>query len=116
MNLFRAFLFAFLALFLLYSVIVIANEDTNLFVAFFGPMAQMTWAGQFNLDFSGFLLLSALWTLWRNEFTATAWILGLLAFFGGMVFLTIYLLYLSFREQGDIKTMLLGRSRQGSSD
>ena len=30
----------------------------------------MTWPGQFNFDFFGFLILSATWTAWRNQFSA----------------------------------------------
>ena len=111
MKLFRTFLIVFLAILLVYTGVVIANHGPNLFPAFTGPIAQINWPGQFNLDFTGFLMLSALWVLWRNEFTEKAWGLGLLAFFGGMVFLTIYLLYLSYRENGDIQRMLIGRSR-----
>ena len=30
----------------------------------------MKWFGQFNLDFMGFLILSAIWVAWRNQFSA----------------------------------------------
>ena len=71
----------------------------------------MTWAGQFNFDFMGFLVLSATWVMWRNQFTLPGIALGIVAFFGGMVFLSAYLLYLSFEVGGDIKSMLLGSDR-----
>lgn len=37
-----------------------ASHAWNLFPVFFGDIAAMTWAGQFNADFTGFLLLSGL--------------------------------------------------------
>ncbi len=108
MNAFRYFLWVFLAVLLIYTAVVILNHGANLFPAFFGELARMTWAGQFNLDFAGFLLLSGAWTVWRNGFTPGAWGLGILAVFFGMLFLTIYLLYLISRERGDLKRILLG--------
>ena len=111
MNSFRLFLAAFLAVLVIYTLVVIANYGAILFAVFFGDMARLNWAGQFNLDFSGFLLLSGIWTAWRNNFTPAAFALSVLAIVGGMLFLCIYLLYLSYAEQGDIKRMLLGRQR-----
>ncbi len=111
MNSFRLFLAAFLAVLVIYTFAVIANHGMDLFSVFIGDMEGISWAGQFNLDFTGFLLLSGIWTAWRNHFTQTAFALSLLAFFGGMLFLGIYLLYLSYAEQGDAKRMLLGRER-----
>ena len=111
MNAFRYFLWVFLAALLVYTAMVIPNHGANLFPVFFGDMARMNWAGQFNLDFTGFLLLSGTWTVWRNGFTRTAWGLGLLAVFFGMLFLTIYLLFLISRERGDLKRILLGPAR-----
>ena len=57
-----------------YTAIVIGNHGWNLLPVFFGDISAMGWPGQFNLDFMGFLALSALWTAWRNNFSA----LGLL--------------------------------------
>ncbi|MXY89212.1 MAG: hypothetical protein F4Y89_01585 [Gammaproteobacteria bacterium] len=111
MNSFRLFLAAFLAVLVSYTFVVITNHGADLFSVFIGDMTGLNWAGQFNLDFTGFLMLSGIWTAWRNHFTQTAFALSLLAFFGGMLFLGIYLLYLSYAEQGDVKRMLLGRER-----
>lgn len=98
-----------------YTAIVISNHGWNLFAVFFGDMSAMTWAGQFNLDFMGFLVLSALWTAWRHHFSPTGLALGVVAFFGGMMFLTIYLLIASCQVKGDIRALLLGASRAGAS-
>ncbi len=61
------------------------------------------WPGQFNLDFMGFLALSAIWVAWRHQFSAGGLGLAVLAFFGGMLFLSIYLLIHTSRAGGDIK-------------
>ncbi len=108
MNSLRIFLAAYLAALLVYTFIVIADHGLNLFPVFFGDLARQDWAGQFNLDFSGFLLLSGIWTVWRGNFAPAAFALGVLAVFGGMLFLSIYLLYLIHAERGDIKRILLG--------
>ena len=103
----RTVLVAHLAWLSAYSLLVIANHGLTLFPAFFGDMAAMNWAGQFNTDFTGFLMLSALWTAWRNAFSAAGLALAVVAFFGGMMFLSIYLLILSLTN-ADIRTILLG--------
>lgn len=108
MTLFRLFLATFFVALGVYTGVTIMNHGVNLFPYFFGDMAEMAWAGQFNFDFMGFLFLSAIWTMWRNQFSGAGVALGIVAFFGGMGFLTIYLLYLSFQCDGDIESMMLG--------
>lgn len=110
---FRVFLIAFFVGLMVYTSIVIGNHGANLMPIFFGDIAAMTWPGQFNCDFLGFLLLSGLWTAWRHHFTPVGLGLAVLAVFGGMSFLTVYLLTVSFRESGDINVILLGKSRAG---
>ncbi len=71
-------------------------------------MLAMGWPGQFNLDSFGFLLLSGIWTVWRNGFSGKGMALGPLAAFGCLLLLAIYLLGLSFETDGDIRKTLLG--------
>lgn len=91
-----------------YTAVVVANHGLNLLPVCFGDILKMDWPGQFNLDFHGFLLLSTFWTAWRNEFSAGGFGLALLALFFGTPFLTIYLLFLSVRTDGNVKAMLMG--------
>lgn len=98
MAVLRIFLSVFAVALAVYTAVVIANHGWNLFPVFFGDMLAMTWPGQFNFDFSGFLALSALWTAWRNAFSPLGLMLAVVAFLGGMMFLTIYLLILSARS------------------
>ena len=103
----RTVLVVHLAVLTAYTLVVIGNHGWNLFPAFFGDMAALSWAGQFNTDFSGFLILSAMWTAWRHKFSALGLVLAPVAFFGGMAFLSTYVLILSLGAS-DIKAILLG--------
>lgn len=107
MLILRTFLVIHLAVLTGYTLVVIQNHGMNLLPVFFGDMAAIAWPGQFNLDFLGFLVLSALWTAWRNGFSALGLVLAVIAFFGGMAFLSTYLLILSLGTTS-IRDMLLG--------
>ena len=110
MKIFRTVLLIQLCTLLVYTFIVGSNHGWNLFEIFFTEIAKVTWAGQFNLDFMIMLSLSAMWTAWRNEFSAKGLALSFIAFVGGALFLTLYLLYLSIVEKGNIKLMLTGKN------
>lgn len=92
----------------IYTGFVIAGHGLGLLPIFFGDIGRLTWPGQFNLDFLCFLILSALWTAWRNSFSVQGLALAVLAFFGGAGFLLPYLLILSFKERGSLPAILLG--------
>ena len=107
----RLFLALFLAVLTIYTGAVIADHGWNLFAVFFGDIARVGWPGQFNLDFLGFLCLSAAWVAWRHRFSAGGLALAVLAFFGGMEFLCVYLLVQIGRTGGNPRALLLGPSR-----
>lgn len=111
MPFFRGLLVLILLVLATYTAIVISNHGWNLLPVFFGDIAAMTWPGQFNLDFLGFLTLSAIWTAWRHHFSPAGLALAAAAFFGGMAFLTIYLLVASYQVKGDVRALLLGSQR-----
>ncbi len=108
MTAFRTLLIVIFSVVVAYTIPVVANHGLSLFSIFFGDMAKMGWPGQFNLDFLGFLVLSGFWTAWRNNYSPAGLGLGVMAFFLGAPFLTMYLLYLSFRTNGDVNLMLMG--------
>ena len=111
MNAFRIFLAILLIVIAVYTTIVVSNHGLGLLTVFFGDMAKMAWPGQFNLDFMCFLALSALWLAWRHQFTPAGWLLGFVGLFGGTLFLSAYLLIMSFKVNGDMKALLLGEAR-----
>lgn len=112
MTAFRVLLGVLWAILVGYTGIVFANHGMGLLKVFFGDMAAMGWPGQFNLDFMFMLMLSALWVAWRHRFSIGGLALGLLALFGGSLFLATYLLVLSWMTSGDLKQMLLGARRE----
>ena len=108
MTAFRLGLAAYLAILLVYTAVVVANHGMGLLPIFFGDIAKMEWPGQFNLDFLGFILLTAFWVAWRNGFSGLGFLLALLVPAGGIGFTSAYLLYLSYQTNGDAKAMLMG--------
>ncbi|MEZ8826142.1 hypothetical protein AB6E04_17435 [Vibrio amylolyticus] len=111
MNNFRVLLATTFVVLSAYTVAVISDHGINLVPIFFGEIVEMTWSGQFNLDFMFFLILSATWVSWREGFSVRGFFLGTLAFFGGALFLSVYLLVESFKVKGNIQVLLLGRQR-----
>lgn len=108
---FRVLLGAIFATVVVYTSVVIANHGMGLLPVFFGDIARMEWPGQFNMDFSGFLVLSAFWLAWRHHFSPFGIALGVVGFFGGVPLLTAYLFAASFAVNGDVNALLLGPSR-----
>ena len=108
MTTFRLLLIVILISLSGYTAVVVASHGLNLLPVFFRDMAKMAWPGQFNFDFMCFLLLSATWVMWRNEFSPLGMVLGILAFFGGALFLSIYLLVLTFQDSQSIQRILIG--------
>ena len=71
-----------------YTSVTIADHGLNLLPVFFGDMAKMAWPGQFNLDFMTFLMLAGIWVSWRHQFSPAGLALGVIAVFGGMLFMS----------------------------
>ncbi|MEZ5558002.1 MAG: hypothetical protein R3E86_05570 [Pseudomonadales bacterium] len=111
MAAFRVLLVAIFVAIAVYTAIVAANHGLGLLEVFFRDIAAMGWPGQFNLDFMCFLALSALWLAWRHEFSAAGIALGIVGFFGGALFLSLYLLVVSLSVRGDVNALLLGTGR-----
>lgn len=108
MSPFRLLLIFFTALIVVFTVAAVLNEGTNLLPHFFQPILQMTWQGQFNVDFSTYLILSGFWMAWRGGFTGSSIALGVLAPPLGILFFAPYLLYLIGKAGGDPRKLLLG--------
>ncbi len=115
MGLFKTYLIVVFVIIGAYTGIVIMDHGINLFAVFFGDMMKLEWAGQFNLDFMFMLSFSALWVMWRNQFSASGMGLGILAFLFGAPFLCLYLLYLSTQTEGDLVRMLVGERESAGS-
>ncbi len=110
MIFFRCLLFLQTSLILFYTLAVGSANGWDLLPIFFGDILDVSWPGQFNFDFLMILVLSGLWTVWRNKFSPIGIFLGLLALVGGISFLAPYLLFLSFKENGNVRSILLGQN------
>ncbi len=111
MTAFRIFLVVYFLCLGVYTGIVSVNYGMNIFPIFFDAMVALTWPGQFNFDFMGFLALSAIWTAWRHQFSAGGLALSVVAFFGGIMYLAPYLLIVSMQAKGNMKEILMGPGR-----
>ena len=111
MTLLRLLLAAIIATIGGYTVLVVANHGWNFLPVYFGDIAKMGWPGQFNMDFSALLVLGSVWLMWRHHFSPLGLLFGLVIFVGGAPFLCSYLLVASFQTNGDVKELLLGKTR-----
>ena len=111
MNAFRALLVLMAVSIVAYTLITGVNHGWNLFPLFLGDMVAMTWSGQFNLDFTCFLILSGLWVSWRHQFSLSGLTLGLIAIIGGIMFLAPYLLFATLQANGNMEAQFLGKKR-----
>lgn len=110
MAVFRVILIGMLVVLAAYTGAVTYQYGPDFLPIFFQDIAALTWRGQFNLDFMLMLALSAAWTAWRHNFSTFGLGLACLAFFGGAMFLCIYLLILTWKDKGDVVKVLIGDS------
>ena len=108
MSSLKIFAFSLFAIIAIYTIFVVASHGTWFLSTFVADILAVSWNGQFNLDFLGYLLVTALWVAWRHRFTPTGIGLGLIASVGGMLFFAPYLLYATFKSNGDMKVLLTG--------
>ncbi|MBU6281377.1 hypothetical protein KGQ64_03965 [bacterium] len=112
MTAFRTMLGMMFLSLLAYTAVVVSRLGLDtLFPTFFGDMARVGWPGQFNLDFTFMLALSATWVAWRHRFSPAGLGLATFAFFGGASFLTVYLVVTSLSVKDDVAALLLGPDR-----
>jgi hypothetical protein len=106
-KLFKALLIG-QTLLLAYTILAFKNEGPNLFDIFLSNIQSLKWNGQFNLDFSCYLTLSGLWMMWRNKFTPSSIVFGIVAMILGIIVFAPYILYVLTKENGDLKKLLIG--------
>ncbi len=93
-----------------YTIPVGLEHGWDLVPVFLSDILRMNWPGQFNFDFLGFLVLSGMWVAWRSRFSPGGIVLGIVATFGGILFLSAYLFVCSFFDRS-FADLLLGRQR-----
>ena len=110
MALFRTLLVVLYVVLAGYTAAVIAEHGVNFMPALLVPLAALNWSGQINLDCLIYVLTGAGWIAWRHEFSPGGIALAVVALFGALTFIP-YLLIVSARAEGDVRTLLLGRER-----
>ena len=83
-------------------------EGWTLIRIFIDDIKSMSWNGQFNVDFSSYLTLSALWIAWRHRFSISGIAIALVALVMGIMVFAPYVLMVSLKAKGDVKQLLLG--------
>lgn len=104
-------LFAILAI---YTAITISRDGMDLVTPFFSDILSLTWPGQFNVDFSSYLVLGTIWFVWRNDGATLSLVLAPVVLTGGMLVLAAYLIWLSYRVDARMDVLFLGRRRARS--
>ncbi|GAB3973567.1 hypothetical protein GCM10028806_27680 [Spirosoma terrae] len=107
-NFLKGLLIVQTVLVLVYTGLAFKNDGTDLLGVFLYNIQSVNWNGQFNLDFSCYLVLSGLWIVWRDKFSTSSIIVGLVASIIGIIVFAPYLLYLIIKEKGNLKKVLLG--------
>ncbi|MEM9446775.1 MAG: hypothetical protein AAGA18_15645 [Verrucomicrobiota bacterium] len=108
MPVLRTILIVFFLIIASYTAIVLLDYGFTLFPIFITDILSLNWSGQFNLDFSLYLLLSGIWIAWRHQFSLGGIVMGLIAAILGMVVFAPYMLITTLKENGDLKKVLLG--------
>ncbi|MXS69999.1 hypothetical protein GSF70_02060 [Flavobacteriaceae bacterium W22] len=93
---------------LVYTILVFQKEGADLLSVFIANIKNIDWNGQFNLDFSSYLTLSALWIMWRNHFSGSSIVIAIIAGVIGIIVFAPYVLLLLIKEKGDLKKVLVG--------
>ncbi|MCC2659024.1 MAG: hypothetical protein K0Q76_4132 [Panacagrimonas sp.] len=77
-------------------------------LVFFGDLVAMDWRTQFNADFLIHLFLLATWIWWREGCNGRGLLFGFLAISQGGMFGFPYLIYISYKANGDPAAIVLG--------
>lgn len=108
MNVFRIVLLALWAVVMYVSVRAVQEMGMQAGEIFVGDFAH-PWRAQFNTDFSAHLLLMALWVIYREPKLWVGIPCAILSVMGGGAFSFAYILVATFRADGDVRKLLLGK-------
>lgn len=108
MTLLRSFLSICTALIFTVSIYVIVTLGFNWVTIYFSDLLKLDWRSQFNTDLLIYISLMTIWVTWREGFTPKGFLFGFLNFFCGAMFACPYLLFSTYKANGDLKSVLLG--------
>lgn len=102
-------LLSFQTIALLIYTFYVGTEDGWSFIEVgFANIKAMSWEGQFLSDFNCYLLLSGIWIMWRNHFSAKSIAFSLFPMILGIIVFAPYLIYLIVKEKGNLTRVLVG--------
>ena len=90
------------------TIAVVGNAGYDWPSTFFGDLAALNWAAQFNTDLVIHLGLVGVWVAWREGFGVKGIVFGVFCVMWGGMFTFPYMLYASYRANGDPAAILLG--------
>ena len=108
MNILRLFLIASTLIIFSITYYALTTQGVNWPAIYFGDVLSLNWRSQFNIDFLIHLFLLATWIVWREGITVKGYIFGFLSIFMGGMFGFPYMLYATFKANGNPKLVLLG--------
>ncbi len=108
MKAFQILLGLFLIGILVFTASAVSKQGWDFVSLYINETLALTWQSQFNFDFSCYLILSALWILWRNQFSPSSFAVAGIAAILGILFFAPYLFIESLKAKGDVKKLLLG--------
>ena len=106
--LFKVLMVALTLILAIYTGMVIKKEGINFIVVWIENIINLSWNGQFHVDFMCYLLLSGVWIMWRDRFSFWSMALACCAMVIGFIFLAPYVLYVVAKENGNFKKVLTG--------
>lgn len=112
MSVLKIFSISLLVILATYTVFVVSNQGFDFLTGFIGDIFSVTWRGQINIDFSAYLMLSALWVAWRHQFSVFGLGIAVVVMIGGMLLFAPYLIYEIARSKGEMSVLLMGAQNQ----
>lgn len=83
---------------------------------FLGDLVAGNWRSQFNTDLVIHLALIGWWVAWREDFGLKGYIFGIFCVIWGGMFTFPYVLYATFKAQGDFQEIFLGTRNQRGAE
>ena len=90
-----------------YTVFTVANDGLDFMTPYLTNVFSVTWSGQISLDFTCYLICSALWVAWRHKFSTGGLVMGVCASVLGFLFFAPYVLWQSLRC-ANVRALVLG--------
>jgi len=113
MTNFRVFLALSWVLIMGITLYAVSQLGYNWPAVFFTDLVGNEWRSQFNTDFLIHLFLLCAWIYWREESKVKGAVYGFLSIFLGGMFGFAYLLFHTFKANGNMKAILLGSHYNG---